>query len=197
MTESTDKNKINTRMLVESALMVAIAAVLGNLVIFRLPSGGSVTIGSMIPIMLVSLKYPFKWAFTVAMAYSLTEILTGFYAPPVGTVFYYILVVLLDYAAAFGAFSLAGPAYRILPQSWRMRLKLACVASLCAAGRFLCHFASGILIWGVYAPQGQPVWLYSLLYNGSYMLFEGLIAVVIFLAAGERMVRLYVGDRSI
>ena len=44
-------------------------------------------------------------------------------------------------------------------------------------GRFLCSFASGILIWGEYAPEGQPVWLYSLTYNGGYMLPELIITV--------------------
>ena len=38
--------------------------------------------------------------------------------------------------------------------------------------RFLCHFLSGMIIWDVYAPEGQPIWLYSLTYNGSYMLVE-------------------------
>ena len=54
------------------------------------------------------------------------------------------------------------------------------------AVRYLCHFLSGILIWGVYAPEGTPVWLYSLLYNGSYMIPEMLIttAMVSFFVKG-------------
>ncbi|MEG1774399.1 MAG: energy-coupled thiamine transporter ThiT, partial [Oscillospiraceae bacterium] len=38
--------------------------------------------------------------------------------------------------------------------------------------RFLCSFTSGILLWGEYAPEGFPVWLYSLTYNGGYMSAE-------------------------
>ena len=36
--------------------------------------------------------------------------------------------------------------------------------------RFVCSFLSGWIIWGVYAPEGQAPWLYSLVYNGGYML---------------------------
>ena len=41
--------------------------------------------------------------------------------------------------------------------------------------RFVCHFLSGILIWNVYAPEGQSAFLYSLIYNGSYMGIELII----------------------
>ncbi len=44
--------------------------------------------------------------------------------------------------------------------------------------RLVCHFLSGILIWGSYAPEGTPVWLYSLGYNGTYMLWETIITAV-------------------
>ncbi|MBQ7108884.1 MAG: energy-coupled thiamine transporter ThiT, partial [Clostridia bacterium] len=45
--------------------------------------------------------------------------------------------------------------------------------------RFVCHFLSGILIWGVYAPEGTSVWAYSLLYNGGYMLPEIIISTIV------------------
>ena len=47
--------------------------------------------------------------------------------------------------------------------------------------RFLCSFLSGVLIWGSYAPEGQPVWLYSLTYNGGYMIPNMILTAVIIL----------------
>jgi thiamine transporter len=44
--------------------------------------------------------------------------------------------------------------------------------------RYGCSFLSGILIWGGYAPEDMPVWMYSLTYNGSYMLPEIAVTVV-------------------
>ena len=43
--------------------------------------------------------------------------------------------------------------------------------------RFLCSFLSGVLIWGNLS-DGLPAWIYSLTYNGSYMLPEAILTVV-------------------
>jgi len=186
----------STRRLTESALLVALATVLSVYAVFRLPNGGSVTIGSMIPILLVSFKYSFRWSLLVALAYSLIQMMTGFYAPPVGTLPYYALMVLLDYVLAFGVLCLAGPICRLLGRGWSPRLRLMSAAVICITLRFICHFLSGMILWGVYAPAGQPVWLYSLLYNGSYMLCEGLISGVILFAAGDQLLRYFVGKNK-
>ena len=45
--------------------------------------------------------------------------------------------------------------------------------------RFLCHFITGVVIWGQWAPEGMGKFLYSLVYNGSYMLPELVLTVVI------------------
>ena len=44
--------------------------------------------------------------------------------------------------------------------------------------RYLCSFLSGIIIWREYAPETMPVWLYSLGYNGSYMIPEIILTAV-------------------
>ena len=178
----------NTRALTESAIMIALATVLSLYAVFKLPNGGSVTIGSMIPILLISLRYPFHWSIAVAFAYSLVQMLTGFYAPPVENLINYILVVLLDYVVAFSVLCLIGPIYQSLGQAMPARYKLVLAASLCFLLRFVCHFLSGIIIWGVYAPEGQAVWLYSLVYNGSYMLGECVVSGLILFAAGDKLI---------
>ena len=191
------KQMNTTRALTESALMVALAVVLSLYAVLKLPNGGSVTIGSMIPIMLVSFKYPFGWSVAVAFVYSLIQMMSGFYAPPVGTLGYYALVVLLDYVVAYSVLCLAGPVYRAFRQSWPIRVRLMAAAVVCITLRFLCHYCSGIIIWGVYAPPEQPIWLYSLFYNGSYMLLEGLISGVIFYLAGPKLIKYFIGEKPI
>ena len=186
-----------TRALTESALLVALATVLSLYAVFKLPNGGSATIGSMIPIMLVSMKYPFVWSLTVAFAYSMIQMMTGLYAPPVETLGYYALVVLLDYVIAFGVLCLAGLIFKAFRQSWPVRLRLMFAAMICVFLRLVCHFLSGIIIWSAYAPPGQPVWLYSLIYNGSYMLCEGLISGLILYAAGPKLASLYLGIKPV
>ena len=82
--------------------------------------------------------------------------------------------VLLDYPLAFAACGLAGLGAPPVARALRVSsIASGTVAApwmlLGGAGRFACAFLSGIIFFGAYAPQGQAVWLYSLLYNLSYL----------------------------
>ena len=57
--------------------------------------------------------------------------------------------------------------------------------------RFVCSFLSGIVIWGAYAPEGTPVWIYSLTYNGGYMLPELIITTAGIVLLSLMMPRLF------
>ena len=86
-----------------------------------------------------------------------------------------VLVVVLDYIAAFGVLGFAGGIYRALGKK---RYAIALSGFLVTVMRYVCHILSGILIWGVYADEGQSVLSYSLLYNGGYMVPEIIITTV-------------------
>ena len=45
--------------------------------------------------------------------------------------------------------------------------------------RFVCHFITGITIWANWVDGFKAVMLYSLTYNGSYMLPELILSLVI------------------
>ena len=47
------------------------------------------------------------------------------------------------------------------------------------AGRFVCHFISGVAFFGSYAPKGMSPALYSLVVNGIFLGVEGVICLVI------------------
>ena len=190
----TSKRKLTVRALTESALLIALASILSMFAVFKLPNGGSVTIGSMIPIILISIKHPFSWSLTTAFAYSLIQMLLGFYPPPVENLLYYSAVVLLDYVVAFGVLCLAGPFYKVLSQKLAGRSSILIASIICFVLRFACHYISGIIIWGVYA-EDQPAWLYSLLYNGSYMLGECIISGVILFVAGQKLLSILKSEK--
>ena len=168
-----------TKKLTTSALMVAMAAALA-FISKIIPSpwlqGGSVTLASMVPIIAVSLMFDIKWGLTVSIVYSLINMVTGFYPPPTQTFLNFAVVVLFDYVIAFGVFGIAGTFYRLFGKKiWAIPVSGAIVTTL----RYICHIISGILIWGVYAPEGQSVLAYSVLYNGGYMLPEIIITTVV------------------
>ena len=88
----------------------------------------------------------------------------------------YLLVILLDYVLAYTCLGLSGYFFELLK---KRRFAIPVSGAIAMMIRFVCHFLSGILIWGVYAPEGTSVWVYSLLYNGAYMLPEIVISTII------------------
>ena len=178
-----------TRILVECALMIAIGTILAQIKLFKMPQGGSVTLLSMLPFILVSFRHGVKWGLLTGFANSLLQMLMDFWAPPAGTITSLIACILLDYVLAFSLLGIAGA----IAKPFSNRFVGVCVgtASVCVI-RFLCSFLSGFLLWGSYQSSydwavGMPVWLYSLIYNGSYMgvelVFTTLGAAVLYKAA--------------
>ena len=168
-----------TKKITVSAIMVALSIVL-TLVSKVIPApwlqGGSITIASAVPIILVSLILGWKWGLISSVAFSIIQMMTGFYSPPTQTFIYFVLVILFDYVLAFGVYGLAGIFYPLFKKRpWAIPLSGCIVMVL----RFVCHIISGVLIWGVYAEEGQSVWQYSLLYNGTYMVPEIIITTIV------------------
>ncbi len=168
-----------TKKITTSALLIALATVLmwvSKLIPAPWMQGGSVTLASMVPIVLIGILLGSKWGLCGAAAYAVIQMLFGFYPPPTQTFINFVLVILLDYIIAFGGLGLSGFFYKITgKKSFSAPLSAFIVTTL----RYICHILSGILIWGVYAEEGQTVLAYSLIYNGSYMIPEIIITTVV------------------
>ena len=168
---STNKRRENVRALVEAAILVALAYILSLITLFRMPQGGSVTPLSMLPILIIGIRHGLKWGLMGGLVFACLEMITAFWAPPIPTVSAYIAVVMLDYILAFTVLGLAG-----LFKGKRYGLLIA--APICIFLRFLFHFISGIVVWGVFA-EDMPIWLFSLVYNGTYMGVELIMVTVV------------------
>ena len=170
----------NLKKLTTGAVMIALATVLSFVKLFEAPYGGSVTAGSMIPIVLFAVLFDVKWGTLVSVTYGVIQMILGFYAPPTPDFLSFTLVILLDYIIAFGGLVVAGPVARLLHKGKDLGVVSVGIGTAVAmVVRFLCHFLSGILIWAPYTPEGMEPWFYSLTYNGGYMLMELIISVVI------------------
>ena len=171
------------RMLVESALFIAIATVLSMLKI-DLPFGGGVTIVSMLPLVLVSHRWGWKWGVLTAFAYSLIQLLLGLDNVGYATTFATALgVIFLDYVIAYTVIGFSGA----LEKPFGKTLKAVLIGiAVVFVGRFLCHFITGVWIWGAWMPEefmGLPMsspYVYSLLYNGFYMVIDMVLCLVVF-----------------
>ena len=165
-----------TRNITLCAVMIALATVLSLIPIYNAPFGGTVTLGSMVPLVLICVMiHDYKWSRLACFTYSLIQMLIGFTAPPTTTFLYFVAVVLLDYVIPFTGIYVVNPISKLFKNEL---VGIGVGAAVAMVSRFICHFLSGILIWSSYAPDGQPVWLYSVLYNGGYMLPELIITTV-------------------
>ncbi|MBA4370592.1 MAG: energy-coupled thiamine transporter ThiT [Coriobacteriaceae bacterium] len=150
--------------LVEMALAIALGAVL-NYMSVRLPihiAGGSISL-DMLPIIVIALRRG-------PVAGVVTGALYGFVNLAMGPYIVHPAQVVLDYPLAFGLVGLAG-LLPSRPDAGDMAVARAPIGAVVGGlARLASHYVSGVVFFGANAPEGQPVWLYSLVYNATYML---------------------------
>ena len=212
---------MKTRRLTESAMLMAVAVVLellSKMFIPGLPFGGQLTLVSMLPVVLISYRHGMKWGFCAAFAYALLEMALGMdnvtaafqpdYFGEGVMIANALIMCFFDYVAAFTVLGLGG--------AFRDRIKNPGVAlaagSLVALGcRYLCHIASGYILFSSYAEwfftqDGFPAWgatlvetldpgvlgfAYSVVYNGMNMIPEMILtaAAALLLAKVPKIVK--------
>lgn len=166
------KSLFTTRMLVEGAMMIAIATVL-SLLKFKSPlwiNGGSVTAASMLPLIVFAYRWGGVHGVFVGAVYGLLQFAIEPYAAHPMSVF-------LDYPLAFGFLGLAG----FFMKSKSTTLSVLFGISIGMVGRFIAHFLSGFIFFAEYAPEDMNAIWYSFVYNGSYMLPELILTAIAFL----------------
>lgn len=171
-------NISKTRKLTECAVMIALATVLSYIKVFELPMGGAITAFSQVPIVIIGYRHSWKWGtFTGVVHGVLQLLLQGLgnfaYVKGIGA---YLILIFMDYVLAFAVLGFGGSLFRKAIQN--QSLAIGAGAAAASAMRFLCHFISGVTIWGDYAEGWSGVWVYSLTYNGSYMLAECIVTVI-------------------
>ena len=167
---------MDVRLCSEGAFAVALAVLLG---LFKIPLphllyGGTVSLEAL-PILVVGFRRGGRVGAVAGALYGVVDFLLY-------PVIVHPLQVGLDYPVAFGLLGGVGGGvgHRSIGHSGqRTRLWIA-AGILCGnSARFLAHFLSGIVFFASYAPEGQPVWLYSLLYNASYIIPQCIIHILL------------------
>lgn len=169
------KNK-KIKLLSEAAILLALAIVLSFIKIWNMPMGGSVTLLSMLPIMLIAIKNGTSWGIGTAFLFSMFQlvqaVIEGNVFPYCQTMGIVVLCVLFDYIVPFTCLGLCAVGKGKFGD---LGLYIG-IAGVCIL-RFICHFTTGIVIWGQWA-EGMSKQIYSLLYNGQYMLPEMLLTLI-------------------
>lgn len=158
--------KITTKQLVFSAVALALAMVTSMIKLFNLPMGGSITLLSMLFVVLIGYWYGPYAGIMTAVAYGLLQ----FVMEPI---FYTIPQMITDYPLAFGALGFSGFFYK--KKNGLIKGYIAGVL-----GRYFFAFLSGLIFFASYAKgSGMSAPVYSLAYNGSYLLTEAAITLVV------------------
>ena len=175
-----------TRIMVECALMIALGTILANIKIYELPNGGSLT-PAMFPIILFAVRWGTAPGLMAGFVFGLLQLIfDGAYA-------WGWQSMLLDYLAAFTPLGLAG---LFKGRTWGI---FAGTVVGCA-GRFLVHYISGVTIYKILVPTAFMNWtftspsFYSIVYNGSYMLPNTVIALAIAALLYKPMKRYILGQ---
>ncbi len=175
MSTNANKSHLYVRSLCEGAILLALAVILNllsGIVFANMPNGGSISL-AMFPILLYAHRWGLGRGLLIGFAYGLLDMLfDGGYA-------WGWQSILLDYLVAYTALGLGGI---FKGKDWGIfpGIALGCL------GRFAVHYLSGVTLYKIVVPTevaGFGVFsnphVYSLVYNGAYMLPNMLIALVI------------------
>ncbi len=193
MSNNATKLHLRVQALCEGAILLASAVVLNYLsqIIFKsLPQGGSITL-AMFPLLLYVHRWGLGKGFLCCFCYGVLDMLLG------GGYAWGWQSILLDYLVAYTALGIGG---LFKGRAWGI---FPCVAIGCA-GRFAVHYLSGITLYRIIEPtgieglEGLGVFtnphIYSIVYNGVYMLPNVLIALVLAGALYAPMKKYFAGN---
>ena len=204
-----------TKRITESAMLLAVAIVLelcSKAIIPEMPFGGQVTLVSMLPVVLISYRHGIRWGLLAGVCYALLEMAIG--ARTVAAAFqpgYFgdsvmllnaFTMCLLDYLVAFTVLGLGG-CLRDKVKNPGVALMLGSIIAL--GLRYLAHVLSGYILFSGWAEwfftqEGFPAWgqtlvdslspvslswVYSLVYNGMYMVPEIILTATVALLLGK------------
>ena len=169
-------NRNSTRVLVESAIMVALSTVLSILKLVEMPCGGSVTFAQMLPIIVLSYRHGLKAGMGSGLVFAVIQQLLGLkYISYFTTPASIIALILLDYILAFVFVGLGGIfRRRVKNQALAMTLGALTVCFI----RYICHTVSGCTIWAGLSIPDSAALIYSLGYNATYMVPETIVLLV-------------------
>lgn len=152
------------RIMTEMGMAVALSAIFNFLPLWKMPQGGSISL-EMLPILIIALRWGVSPGMLAGGLYGLLQLVLGAYIV-------HPIQLVLDYPLPYALLGLAG----LFVNKINLEKKTAAYSWLLGAiliggiARFISHFLSGAVFFAQYAPEGQNPWLYSAIYNLTYII---------------------------
>ena len=166
--------KSTNRCLAEGGIAIALALVLSYLKIPIMSGfggfGGSIDF-VMVPLIVFAVRWGYGWGLLAGLAFGTLK----YFLASGGAISW--VSIIFDYSVAYAFVGFAG--------LLRKDTQLPLAALIGCAARFVIHFISGVTVYAQYMPEefmgisGMTPVLYSILYNGTYMLPNTVIAVIV------------------
>ena len=159
-----------TRVLVEIAILVAMAFVLEFTFSFlpKMPQGGRIGI-SMLPLVVIAWRHGVVQGWIGGIVFGLLNLMLD-------GVLYHWGSFFLDYTIAFGLVGMTGFFKPLIKDHVIVFVGAIITAFLL---RFVSTVLSGVLLFGEYAPEGESVWIYSIVYNTTYLLPALILTMIV------------------
>lgn len=165
--DASNRRKLTIKQLTFCAVAIALGTILANIKLFHFPTGGSITLLSMLVICLPGYFFGLGAGLMTGFAYGILQLLIDPYV-------LFPMQLIVDYLLAFGALGLSG----LFTETKNGLLKGYITAVL---GRYIFAVLSGCIFFGSYAWEGWGVLPYSMVYNGIYIFAEATVSVIVIL----------------
>jgi thiamine transporter len=170
---------LNTKVLVHISMAIALTIMLHTFRIYHLPQGGSITLGAMLPLMMIAFRYGPIVGYLAGFLFGFINLVQNPYI-------LHPVQVLFDYPLPYMALGLAG----------NFKDNLFAGAILGVIGRLTCHFISGVVFFASFAPAGMSPYWYSFVTNAAYLLPEMFICLVLLRVLPVKRLLLHMTNRE-
>lgn len=168
-----DKMK-KTKKMVESAVMICLSTILSMITLLKMPLGGSVTLLSMLPVCIISIKHGVRSGLLTAFVYSLIQLILDITALSSWGITFNVWIgcIIFDYIFPFTILGISG----IFGKETLVKPIIGIVLAMLL--RFISHIVSGTIFFAAFTPDGWNPLIYSICYNFSYMFPEIIFTVI-------------------
>ncbi len=173
--------KISLRAITEISVAVALSLIFNFLPLWKMPQGGSISL-EMLPIFFIALRWGLKEGLLAGFVYGLLQLaFNPFIIHPVQ--------LILDYPLPYMLLGLSGIFVKQIKQFKEKKINIYIIFAMLLGGffRFISHVLSGVVFFSTYAPEGTNVWIYSIIYNASFII-PSLIVCYIIIAVMKKKV---------